>query len=71
MHNAVMLIRNEQIDRVISVTRVNEKDYWSKTHYCRELGEFLLKYAPQVGRKEEEKDKFWNELFDRCRTVRK
>ena len=64
-----ILIRSEWIDKVVSVTRVNERIIGVKLIIAGNLVNILSVYAPQVGRKEEEKDKFWNELFDTVRCM--
>ena len=59
-----VLVGNEWIDKVVNVNRVNERIVVIKLVIGAVLVNILSVYAPQVGRTIEEKDKFWEELFD-------
>ena len=59
-----VLVRSEWIDKVVNVNRVNERIVVIKLVIGAVLVNVLSVYAPQVGRTIEEKDKFWEELFD-------
>ena len=61
--NGVGIILAEELqDKVISITRVNDRIIVLKLVIDEELWNIVSAYAPQVGYDETEKDKFWDEL---------
>ena len=64
-----VLIRSEWINKVVNVSRVSERIMVVKLVIGEVLVNVLSAYAPQVGRTDEEKTKFWDELFDTVSSV--
>ena len=66
-----VLLSEEFIDKVVSVVRVNERLMMVKLVVGRNLLNVISLYAPQTGRCQEEKDLFWNSVYDLMENVSK
>jgi hypothetical protein len=58
------MVQSKWIDKVVKVSRVNERIMLVKLLIGDDLVNVLSLYAPQVGKTEEEKDCFWDEVCD-------
>lgn len=58
-----VLIAKKWIDRVLSVSRVNERILFVKFIIGKRLTKVISIYAPQVGRCQDEKDAFWDKAI--------
>uniref|UniRef100_UPI00358F5306 craniofacial development protein 2-like n=1 Tax=Myxine glutinosa TaxID=7769 RepID=UPI00358F5306 len=59
MNGVGVLFSEEFVDSVVSVTRVSDRLMMVKMMIGKLLVNVISGYAPQVGRSDEEKDKFW------------
>ena len=55
-----MLVAERWVDQIVSVNRVNEHIMSLKLVMGKNIMNIISAYAPQAGRREEEKDKFWD-----------
>ena len=58
-----VLVAEKWVDQILSVNRVNERIMLLKVVNGKNIMNIVSAYAPQVGRTEEEKDKFWDEAI--------
>ena len=58
-----LLMQDRWIDRIIDVKRVNERIICLKVLIGDKLVTCVCAYAPQTGRRAEEKDSFWDQMI--------
>ena len=64
-----IMLAEKWSDKVIEVKRISSRLMSIKMAVGRRLVTVVSTYAPQVGRAEEEKDSFWDELFEHVSAV--
>ena len=59
-----VLVAERWVDQVVSVTRVNARLMAVKLVVGERLMNIISAYAPQVGRCYEDKQRFWDDMYD-------
>jgi len=63
--NGVGIVLNEDLKKnVLAVNRESDRIIWMKIEISKQITNIVSVYAPQAGCDEEEKEEFWNHMYD-------
>ena len=71
IHGVGVLVSEEFVDKVVEVKRMSERLMMVKLVIGKCLMNVISGYAPQVGRRQVDKDMFWNAVYDLAERLKK